>query len=131
MEMKALQEEGIKRLISRVEADYMRDKRLSEIDESLYYAVDEKSHTIDLMEKGRDLLSPDEQALFILPDLGEEVAFQLVDSRCEGRLVGQQALAHSGPLRALPGVEEHRARPGGALAGGDHAGRRIASGQRT
>ena len=71
--MKALQEEGIKRLISRVEADYMRDKRLGEIDETLYYAVDEKSHTIDLMEKGRDLLSPDEQALFILADLGEEI----------------------------------------------------------
>jgi preprotein translocase subunit SecA len=71
--MKALQEEGIKRLISRAETDYMRDKRMSEIDEALYYVVDEKSHTIDLMEKGRDLLSPDEQALFILPDLGEEV----------------------------------------------------------
>ena len=35
--------------------------------------VDEKSHTIDLTEKGRDLLSPDEQKLFILPDLGEEI----------------------------------------------------------
>ena len=71
--MKVMQEEGIKRLISRVEADYMRDKRLGEIDEALYYAVDEKSHTIDLTEKGRDLLSPDEQKLFILPDLGEEI----------------------------------------------------------
>ena len=71
--MKMMQEEGIKRLISRVEADYMRDKRLGEIDEALFYAVDEKSHTIDLMEKGRDLLSPDEQALFILPDLGVDV----------------------------------------------------------
>ena len=71
--MKLSQEEGVKRLISRVEADYMRDKRLSEIDEALYYVVDEKSHTIDLTEKGRDLLSPDEQALFILPDLGLEI----------------------------------------------------------
>ncbi len=70
---KILQEEGIKRLISRVEADYMRDKRLSEIDEALYFAVDEKNHTIDLTEKGRDLLSPDEQALFILPDLSADI----------------------------------------------------------
>jgi len=70
---KLLQEEGIKRMINRVEADYMRDKRLSEIDEALYFAVDEKNHTIDLTEKGRDLLSPDEQALFILPDLSADI----------------------------------------------------------
>ena len=71
--MKLLQEEGVKRLIGRVEADFMRDKRMSEIDEELFFAVDEKSHTIDLTDKGRDLLSPNEQALFILPDLSEEV----------------------------------------------------------
>ena len=71
--MKLLREEGIKRQIARVEADYMRDKRLSEIDEGLYFVVDEKGHTIDLTEKGRDMLSPDEQAMFILPDISEEV----------------------------------------------------------
>ena len=71
--MKVLQEEGIKRLINRVEADFMRDKRLSEIDEALFYVVDEKGHTIDLTDKGRDLLSPDEQALFVLPDLSEDI----------------------------------------------------------
>ncbi len=71
--MKIQQEEGVKRLIGKVEADYMRDKRLSEIDEALYYAVDEKSHTIDMTDKGRDLLSPDEQAVFILPDISAEV----------------------------------------------------------
>ena len=71
--MKLLQEEGVKRLINRVESDYMRDKRLSEIDEALFYIVDERAHTIDLTEKGRDLLSPDEQALFILPDISLEV----------------------------------------------------------
>jgi preprotein translocase subunit SecA len=71
--MKLLQEEGVKRLINRVEADYMRDKNLSEIDEALFYIVDERAHTIDLTEKGRDLLSPDEQALFILPDISLDV----------------------------------------------------------
>ena len=71
--LKILQEEGVKRLISRVESDYMRDKRLGEIDEALYYTVDEKAHTLDLADKGRDLLSPDEQALFILPDISEDI----------------------------------------------------------
>jgi preprotein translocase subunit SecA len=70
---KLLQEEGVKRLINRIEADYMRDKNLQEIDEGLYFVVDEKGNTIDLTEKGRDLLSPDEQALFILPDISIDV----------------------------------------------------------
>ncbi len=71
--MKILQEEGVKRLIGRVESDFMRDKRMSEIDEELFFGVDEKSHTIDLTDKGRDLLSPNEQALFILPDLSATI----------------------------------------------------------
>ena len=71
--MKLLQEEGTKKLIGRVEADFMRDKRMGEIDEELYFGIDEKFHTIDLTEKGRESLSPDEQDLFVLPDLSEEV----------------------------------------------------------
>ncbi len=68
--MKLLQEEGIKKLVGRVEADYMRDKRLGELDEDLYFSIDEKSHVIDLTEKGRVEISkhPDD---FVLPDLDE------------------------------------------------------------
>ena len=68
--MKLLQEEGVKQLIGRVEADYIRDKRLGEIDSDLYFSIDEKSHIIDLTEKGREEISrePDE---FVLPDLDE------------------------------------------------------------
>ena len=66
--MKLLQEEGIKKLVGRVEADYMRDKRLGELDEDLYFSIDEKSHIIDLTERGRVEISknPDD---FVLPDL--------------------------------------------------------------
>ena len=71
--MKVLQEEGVKRLIGKVEADFMRDKRMPEIDEELYFVIDEKGHTLDLMDRGRDLLSPDEQAVFILPDVSEAI----------------------------------------------------------
>ena len=68
--MKLVQEEGIKKLIGRVEADFMRDKRMNEIDEDLYFSIDEKNHIIDLTEKGREEISrdPDE---FVLPDLDE------------------------------------------------------------
>lgn len=68
--MKRLQEEGVKRLVQRVEADYIRDKRTGELDDDLYFSIDEKSNIIDLTEKGRDEISrePDD---FVLPDLDE------------------------------------------------------------
>ncbi|MDZ7342942.1 MAG: preprotein translocase subunit SecA, partial [candidate division KSB1 bacterium] len=71
--MKILQEVGIKKLIHQVENDYLRDKRMHEIDETLYFAIDEKQHTIDLTEKGREYLAPNEPEMFVLPDLGERI----------------------------------------------------------
>jgi preprotein translocase subunit SecA len=71
--MKLLQEVGVKKLIHQVENDYLRDKRMHEIDEELYYAIDEKQHTIDLTEKGREFLSPNDPEMFVLPDLGERM----------------------------------------------------------
>ncbi len=70
--MKLLQEEGVKQMIGRVEADYMRDKRMNEVDTELFFSMDEKSHIIDLTEKGREEISrePDE---FVLPNLDERL----------------------------------------------------------
>jgi preprotein translocase subunit SecA len=44
---------------------------MSEIDDELYYAIDERSNVVDLQDKGRKLLSPQDQKLFTLPDLSE------------------------------------------------------------
>jgi preprotein translocase subunit SecA len=68
--MKLLQQEGVKRLINRVEADYIRDKRVQELDDDLYFSIDEKSHINDLTEKGREAIS-NEPNDFVLPDLDE------------------------------------------------------------
>ncbi|RMF64340.1 MAG: preprotein translocase subunit SecA, partial [Calditrichaeota bacterium] len=70
---KLMQEVGVKKLIRRVENDYLRDKKMHEIDEELYFAIDEKAHTIDLTDKGRDALSPNDPEMFVLPDLAEEL----------------------------------------------------------
>ncbi len=70
---KLLQEVGVKKLIRRVENDYIRDKKMHEIDEDLYFAIDEKAHTIDLTDMGRDALSPNEPEMFTLPDLSEKL----------------------------------------------------------
>ncbi|MEW6685546.1 MAG: preprotein translocase subunit SecA [Candidatus Edwardsbacteria bacterium] len=71
--MKLLQGVGIKKLINRVELDYLRDKKMHELDADLYFAIDEKSNVVDLTERGRQFLSPKDPNLFVIPDLAEEI----------------------------------------------------------
>ncbi|MFQ6115635.1 MAG: preprotein translocase subunit SecA, partial [bacterium] len=70
---KILHEPGLQKLIQKVETDFIRDKRLPEIDEDLYFTIDEKTHVVDLTEKGIITLSSnDDPNYFVLHDLGEE-----------------------------------------------------------
>jgi preprotein translocase subunit SecA len=71
--MKIKKEPGLEKLMLRTEADFMREKRLYELDAELYFVVDEKSNTIDITDKGRDNLSPEDQELFVLPDLSLQI----------------------------------------------------------
>lgn len=71
--MKAVKEEGVARLIQGTENAYLRDKKIHEIDEELYFVIDEKNHSIDLTEKGRQFLSPAAPENFVIPDLSDEI----------------------------------------------------------
>ncbi len=71
---KLLHEPGVQKLIRRVENDYMRDKRLNELDEDLYFSIEEKANTIDPTEKGREALAPGNPEMFILPDLATKLS---------------------------------------------------------
>ena len=44
---------------------------MHKVDEDLYFSIDEKSHIIDITEKGRQLLAPNNPETFVIPDLGE------------------------------------------------------------
>ncbi len=72
--MKLMSEPGTERMIQRMEVELMRDKVLHELDEEMYFAVDEKGNSINLTEKGRDALSPEDREQFVLPDLSEAIA---------------------------------------------------------
>jgi len=69
--MKIFQETGMLKLAHDIESIYIRDKKMDEVDEDLYFAIEEKSHVMDLTDKGRNLLAPDNPETFIIPDLGE------------------------------------------------------------
>jgi preprotein translocase subunit SecA len=68
---KVLQEPGIRKLMQRVEADYMREKRLHELEQVLLYSMDEKGHQVHMTDKGLDALSPNDHEAFVMPDLSE------------------------------------------------------------
>jgi len=68
--MKLLSDQpGVKKTITHVEMDYLRDKKMSEIDDELFFAIDEKAKNVDLLEKGREAMSPQDPEQFVVPDL--------------------------------------------------------------
>ena len=73
-----LSEEGIKPLLLKVEAKYMADnnREMPVAVEPLYFVIDEKNHSIELTDKGIEVLSgtttdPD---FFILPDIASQLS---------------------------------------------------------
>ena len=78
--LKYLQEQGAKKLVQRVELDYIADRKLpakqqklKDLEEELYFVLDEKGHSVHLSDQGVEQLSPNDPTLFIVPDLSEEV----------------------------------------------------------
>jgi preprotein translocase subunit SecA len=78
--MKLLSEPSNKTLMQKTEREYMQDQmaRMHEIDDELYFSIDEKSHLIDLTDKGRDFLAQvypgNNKDLFIIPDISTELS---------------------------------------------------------
>lgn len=75
--LRKMQDPEYRRLLEKTELALYQDTRKRELyalKEELYYTVDEKSHDADLMEKGRNFISPDDPDAFVLPDLGTVVA---------------------------------------------------------
>ncbi len=71
--IKFLSEDGIKSQMRKTENIYLADnaKRMPEITEELYFVIDEQNNTVELTDKGIDLLSDEVQdkEFFVLPDL--------------------------------------------------------------
>ena len=82
--IKIMQQEGIKQLCFQIESEYIRDKRTAEIDDQLFFTIDERSNITDLCDKGRAELSPENPEDFVIPDLGEifhDVDNEKIDSK--------------------------------------------------
>ena len=76
--IKFLSEEGVRAQLQKTENFYMQDqnKEMHKVDAELFFVIDEKSNSIELTEKGLDLMtsSTENKDFFILPDVGGEIA---------------------------------------------------------
>ncbi|MBN1107396.1 MAG: preprotein translocase subunit SecA [Bacteroidales bacterium] len=76
--IKFLSEEGNRTLLQKTENFYMQNnsKEMPKVTEELYFVIDEKSNSIELTEKGLDLISTsvEDASFFILPDVGSKIA---------------------------------------------------------
>jgi preprotein translocase subunit SecA len=71
--VKLLKETGVAKIVKQVETDYLREKKQYELDEELFFVLDESGHSAELTEKGRALVSGSNQEFFIVPDLAEQI----------------------------------------------------------
>ena len=92
MLMRFMEEPENRRLIEKTELSFYQDaqkKELFALKEELYFTIDEKANDADLMEMGREFLSPGDPESFTLPDLG--TLFADIDTNLE--LTPEQKIA--------------------------------------
>jgi preprotein translocase subunit SecA len=76
--IKYLSETGVRAVLQKTENQYMQDqsREMHKVDAELFFIIDEKHNSIELTEKGLDLISTtsEDSSFFVLPDVGSEIA---------------------------------------------------------
>ncbi|MEN7548214.1 preprotein translocase subunit SecA [Rapidithrix thailandica] len=76
--IKYLSGTGIKQVLTKTENYYMQEnsKLMPEADKVLYFTIDEKNNSIDLTEKGLEMITQEGEDIefFVLPDIGSKIA---------------------------------------------------------
>jgi len=76
--IKVLSEEGNRTLLQKTTNFYLQDqgREMQKVDEELFFVIDEKNNTVELTDKGIDLITSqgEDPKFFILPDVGSAMA---------------------------------------------------------
>ncbi len=76
--IKFLSEPGVRVILQKTENFYMQDqsREMHKVDAELFFVIDEKHNSIELSEKGIELISTssEDAKFFVLPDVGAEIA---------------------------------------------------------
>ncbi|MBO7188530.1 MAG: preprotein translocase subunit SecA, partial [Tidjanibacter sp.] len=103
--IKFLSEQGVKVLLQKTEAIYMQDnnRRMHEITDELFFVIEEKMNTVELTDKGHEVLSNavGEDGFFVLPDIGSEVAtIEKSDASAEEKTARKDEVINSYAIRS-------------------------------
>ena len=103
--IKFLSEPGVKVQFQKTENTFMQDnnRRMPEITEELYFVIDEKMNSVELTDKGHDVLSKyfNEDGFFVLPDIGTEVAeLEKAELTVEEKLQKKDALINDYSIKS-------------------------------
>ena len=94
--IKYLSEPGIKQILQKSENFYMQDneREMPQVTDELYFVINEIQHSVDMTDKGHDLLasSVNDPDFFVIPDVGSR--FAEID-KMEADLAEKQALKDS------------------------------------
>ena len=78
--LKLLNEQGVKQLVQRVELDRLadrklpaRDQKMRDIEDDLYFVMDERGRSVHLTDQGVEAMSPQDPTLFVVPDISHAV----------------------------------------------------------
>ena len=76
--IKFLSEPGMKQLLQKVENYYIQDneREMHIVTDELFFVINEKQHSVDMTDKGRDLITGnlEDTNFFVLPDVGAAIA---------------------------------------------------------
>ena len=106
--IKFLSEQGIKAGMLKTEEIYMEqnNKRMHEVTDPLYFVIDEKQNSVDLTDKGVDLISgnSEDPTFFVLPD----ITAQLSELENEKELTDEERLAKKDALMTNFAIKSER-----------------------
>ena len=106
--IKFLSEQGIKAGMLKTEEIYMEqnNKRMHEVTDPLYFVIDEKLNSVDLTDKGVDLISGNsaDPTFFVLPD----ITAQLSELENEKDLTNEERLAKKDALMTNFAIKSER-----------------------
>jgi preprotein translocase subunit SecA len=103
--IKFLSEAGNKQLLLKTENFYMQDnsKQMHLVTDDLFFVIDEKQHSVELTDKGIDLISQSvsDNKFFVLPDIGSEIAeLEKTDLKPEEKLSKKDAMLSDYALKS-------------------------------
>jgi preprotein translocase subunit SecA len=106
---KAMQDPDRVAAVKRIEGERLREKNINQLDEGLYFAIDEREKSVSVSDIGRKLLSPEDPDFFQIKDIGDEMAeLEVQDISEQDKFEKKKQIyeSHSAKAEALHNIDQ-------------------------